>query len=398
MQLIKLNRAVWLILSGTFLINLAYWMTWPFLVVILNQQYGLSAQFIGALLSFSVLVTTIVGVYFGSLSDKIGRSKMLGMGGVLSVMAFIGLAQARTITAYVLAIGLVGLSRAILDPLTKAVFGDLLGASEDRALALNLRYFVVNLGAAFGPAIGVYMGLAAKQSTFMITAAAFVIFLFLLYPVVSVKKNPSNVTLHYQKKTRDSFLTILKVIAKDYAFLVLVVANILLWIVFVQFESSIALYFSILKLSSLVNLMSVIIFTNTMAIVLLQFPLMKMLEGFTLTWRIYLSVFILAISQLMFAFIPPNSYLGWIISTCVFSIAEVILVPSLNIKIDQMAPDHLRGSYFSVSFLYRIGFGAYLGGVLLQYFNGRVLFIAMFFICILIGLLYYVFTHLEARS
>jgi len=395
MKLNGLNRQVWLILAGTLLINMAYWMTWPFLVVILNQEYHLSAQWIGVLLSSSVLVSTLIGIYFGSLSDRIGRSKILGLGGVMSVVAFVGLAQARTISAYIIAIVLVGLSRSILDPLTKAIFGDLLASSEERAAALNIRYFVVNLGAAFGPAIGVYMGLAAKQSTFLITAAAFFIFSGLLYPLLTFKKSVDQVNNNKQHYATTSFLTVIKIISSDHAFLVLVLANIFLWIVFVQFEFSLALYFSILKLASLVNLMSVILFSNTMTIILLQFPLLNMMKNWPLSWRIYSGVAILAISQLMFAYIPPSSYAWWISSTIVFSLAEVILMPSLNVKIDEMAPDHLRASYFAASFLYRIGFGAYIGGVFLQFFSGRVLFISMFFICILIAMLYCIADHLK---
>lgn len=91
---------------------------------------------------------------------------------------------------------------------------------------------------------------------------------------------------------------------------------------------------------------------------------------------------------LAFTFAKISSFSSWIVATIIFNAAEVILVPSLNIKIDQMAPNHLRGSYFSASFSYRIGFGAYIGGVLLQSVGVKGLFVTMFFLSIITAALY----------
>jgi len=388
-NILKLPYNMWLILIGTFLTSATYWMTWPFLAVILNQQYHLSSSAIGGLLSISVLISTLAGVYLGNLSDRIGRAKMMIFGSIISAIAFTFLAFASNLTLYFIAIALVALSRAVLDPLSKAIFGDMTEDSKDRAGALHLRYFIVNLGAACGPLIGVYMGIAAQQSTFFITALSFLVYLFFLYPVLVSKKISAGSSASKQCGSRHTFSKTLRLLMLDNAFMVLVVINILLWIVFVQFESTVALYFSVLKLPTLAKMVSIMIFTNTVTIILLQFPLLALMKNISVVYRIYISIAILGISQLMFAFSPPESYLFWIVSTIIFSIAEVILVPNLNIVIDQMAPNDLRGSYFAASFLYRIGSGAYIGGVLLQFVGGKGLFLSMFFVCLIIAGLYF---------
>ncbi len=145
-------------------------------------------------------------------------------------------------------------------------------------------------------------------------------------------------------------------------------------------------------------MVSVMIFTNTVIIISLQFPLLALMRNFSVAFRIYLSVAILGVSQLVFAFSPPETYLSWIAATIIFSIAEVIMIPSLNIIIDQMAPNDLRGSYFAASFLYRIGSGAYIGGVLLQFVGGKGLFLSMFFICLIIAGLYFYSSKLDRQE
>lgn len=392
-NLIKIPYSAWLVLIGTFITSGTYWMTWPFLAVILNQNYHLSASYIGAIFSISTLFSTCIGIYFGNLSDKLGRSKMIIYACIISAVAFAFLAIASNITLCSLAIILISLSRALLDPLNKAIFSDMIDVIEDKTIALHLRYFVVNLGAGCGPLIGLYLGLAAQQGTFIVTAMSFLVYLFFLFPILNTKINNLNSTSFEKNDKKHDFLKMLQLLACDRAFMILVLINILLWIILVQFESTIALYFSILKISTLTKFLSILILTNTLTIILLQFPLLAILKNISITYRIYFSIAMLSISQLMFSFSSPENLPFWIISTIVFSIAEVILVPNLNIVIDKLAPKELRGCYFAASFLYRIGSGSYIGGILLQLTGGKGLFLSMFFICLIIAILYYFFLN-----
>lgn len=383
-KFLSMPTNVWIILFGTFLINAAYWMTWPFLAMILHSKYHLSSSMIGASLSFPLVFSTIFGIYLGNIADKIGRNKIMIIGCLLSFCAYIVFAYAKTLALYMIAIWLANIGRAILEPASKSIFGDIV-ISENRASCQQLRYFFVNLGAAIGPLCVAYTGLAAKQVTFLITAIAYVIYAFLLVLIFISQKN-SNTSI--QHKNQYSFYETLNVLKSDHKFLLLILMNVLLWIIFAQFESSIAIYLSQLNHPSSTKILSIILFTNTISVITLQFPLLIAVKNLSLNYRISLSIIILAISQLMFACAISQTLAVWVMATIIFSIAEVLLVPSINIQIDQMAPDHLRGSYFSASFLYRLGFGAYLGGALIQYVGAKNMYIFMFFIAFLTLLLY----------
>ena len=375
---------VWIILFGTFLINAAYWMTWPFLVIILHSRYHLSSSMIGASLSIPLVFSTLFGIYLGSISDKIGRNKIMFTGCFLSFCAYMIFVYAEALMIYMIAIWLANIGRAILEPASKTIFGDMV-TNENRASCQQLRYFFINLGAAVGPLSVAYTGLATKQVTFLITAIAYMIYAFLLAFIFTYMKKEINATKH---KNHYSFYETLSILKNDHKFLMLTLMNIFLWIIFAQFESSIAIYFSQLYGQFSVKILGIILFTNTLSVITLQFPLLKIVEKLHISSRIFISIIILALSQLMFAYATSQNISTWVISTIVFSIAEVLLVPSINIQIDQTSPDHLRGSYFAASFLYRLGFGAYLGGVLIQYFGTQNMFICMFFIALLTLFLY----------
>ena len=383
-KLLPIPTNVWIILFGTFLINAAYWMSWPFLAIILHSKYHLSSSMIGAALSFPLAFSTIFGIYLGNIADKIGRSKIMIIGCFLSFCAYIIFAYAETLSLYMVAIWLANIGRSILEPASKSIFGDIV-ISENRASCQQLRYFFVNLGAAIGPLCVAYIGLAAKQVTFLITAIAYVIYALLLVLIFISQKNSSTSVQH---KNQTSFYETLSILKSDHKFLLLILMNVLLWIVFAQFESSIAIYLSQLNNQSSAKILSIILFTNTMSVITLQFPLLRIVKNLSLNYRISLSIIILAISQLMFAHAVSQTLSAWVAATIIFSIAEVLLVPSISIQIDQMAPDHLRGSYFAASFVYRLGFGAYLGGALMQYVGAQNMYIFMFFIAFMTLLIY----------
>lgn len=380
----KIDFRLKLLLVGTFIISASYWMTWPFLAVILYKNFHLLPATIGLIISSTVIGSTLMGIYFGHLSDKLGRAKLMLIGCIAAAVGFLILGLSISLKWYCLSMMLISIARALLDPMSKAIFSDFVDKSSDRAYALHVRYFVVNLGAAFGPLIGVYFGIAQQRTTFFITAFSYVLYLTLILPILIPRKNK----LITQTLNDLTFSQTLKILVKDKAFMLLIVVNILTWIVFVQFESTLAVYFSVMNAPNLLSVVSLMILTNTLTIISLQFPLLKWMKHISLNGRIYISIFLLAVSQVLFAYSPMSSITFWIFSTIIFSISETILVPNLNVVIDLIAPPSLKGAYFAASFLYRIGSGAFIGGLLLQAYGGRDLFLVMFAICILMAVLY----------
>jgi MFS family permease len=78
------------------------------------------------------------------------------------------------------------------------------------------------------------------------------------------------------------------------------------------------------------------------------------------------------------------------VAVILLSVGECILFPLLNVLIDQMAPGHLKGSYFGAASVSGLGvaMGALLGGWVLAHWGGSWLYALMALLCLVILMLY----------
>lgn len=384
---------IWLYLIGTFLNRGAFFMVWPFLAVILHQQFSLSATNIGIILSASAIGSALVGFYVGNLSDRFGRRPIMLIGGITGVIAFAILAVANQVFWFVIAISLSAISRALWEPTSKALIGDLLPSKPARELALQLGYFAVNVGAAIGPLIGLWLGLTAQQETFTVTAVAYLILTISMYIGFRVQAR----LLKAQKMSSLQFRQTIQFLVKDHLFLMLIVANILMMFVYAHSESSLIQYLTKAQTPQLLELITAMIFTNSITIVTFQFPLLALMRGLNIHNRIYFGLVLLFISQVMFVYSPTDGFWVWISAMFVLSLGEAILFPSMNIQVDQLAPDNLRGSYFGATSFYTFGFASapFVGGIIIDQYGGSFLFAITSVIVVLVVALYLATPYLK---
>lgn len=170
----------------------------------------------------------------------------------------------------------------------------------------------------------------------------------------------------------------------------LIVANILCMFVYAQMDSSLIQYLTRAEVPDLLMLISSMIFTNALVIISTQFILLKMLASFSLVSRIQIGLAMLLVSQVWFAVNPLAFFWGWIGAVIIMSLAEAILFPSMNVHIDRLAPDHLRGAYFGAASFYEFGYAiAPLGGgIILDHFGGFWLFMSGAILTLFVMFLY----------
>lgn len=405
-RLKQFPQLMWILLFGAFITRGSYYMVWPFLAVILYEKFALSATEVGLILSSAALVAVFIGFIGGALSDRFGRHQLMYASGILYVISFSLLAQVNTISGYVIVITLCSIASAIWQPPTSALIGDIIPEAKTRELAMQARYFVVNVGSAIGPMVGVRFGLTGQQSSFYITAVAFAFLLVLLFwgfrqekkkqqklAVLAAKKISQYHDSHKQEeavqrsKTEKSQASNLKqtvkILLQDKVLQCLIAANILCMFIYGQMDTSLIQYLNREQVPNLLQLISSMIFTNACVIVTSQFVLLRIMAHMTLINRIQIGLILLACSQLWLAFNPLTFFWGWIGAIIVMSLAEAILFPTMNVHIDRLAPDHLRGAYFGAASFYSLGFAlAPLGGgIILDVFGGFWLFIISAALC-----------------
>ncbi|WP_308368064.1 MULTISPECIES: MFS transporter [unclassified Microbulbifer] len=379
---------VWIVLVGSFFGRGTYFMVWPFLAILLYEKFQLGAAEIGLILSASAVGAALLGFYVGALSDRYGRRNVLLAGTAINFLAFALLAVAQALPAFILAMTFCSIGRAVWEPPASALIGDLVRDKQSRELALQFRYFLINVGAALGPIIGVWAGLSAQQSTFGLTALSYL--LLSLAFLWGFARTETGRMAHRRRDMSANFRGTLAVLRKDHVFLVVIVANVLTLFIYAHMDSSLVQYLTRAQAPNLVQLISSMILVNALTIVLLQFPLLQLMRNIEIKGRIVIGLGVLAAGQVWFALNPVHWFAGWMGATFVVSLAEAVLFPTMSVQIDRLAPDHLRGSYFGASSFYSLGWSAapLVGGIVIEWWSGPALYWLMFGLCGLVFLLY----------
>lgn len=382
----RFNLNVWVVLSGTLLARTSYFMAWPFLIVFLFEDYQISAFETGTMLASSAVIGTLAGVYSGYISDLFGRKWVMISGSLLAGGTYAAIGFADQLWQFYVLIMLCGLMRPMIEAPAKAVIGDNLSDAQDRELALNLRYFLINVGGALGPLIGITLALSSPQQLFVITGmvfAAYAVWLFIGFMYQPEQRQ-------HQVSDVPKFGRLLQVIGKDKIFMVLVFANILMMFVYGQIEASIPQIIVRGSIEDAAALIASLVMINTVTIVTLQFPVLKLLENISTFQRTRLGMVLMGVAQIAFMLSPLDAIYGWMIACFILSLGEVIAFPSLSVQIDQLAPAHLRGTYHGAASVYALGFALapFIGGIMLQWFSATWLFALCLICCVVMYLLY----------
>ncbi|UZH01149.1 MFS transporter (plasmid) [Pantoea anthophila] len=353
------------LLFFTLVIRFSYFMAWPFISVIMAQHYHMSPITIGVAMTSSALFSVVLGMYGGQISDRLGRRVILLMGCGFSALGYIILAQAAGIGLFFIGLMIIGISFAWVDPPLRALMSDLLVDRRRRALALQMRYYLINVAAVFGPLTGIAFGLTSQKGTFLITSLSYIpffVYVLLFVPagkLLKASQAASEVSLKLHQ--------VVRIIARDKIYIAALLCSILCSIVFIHYEAILPQYLLLLDGDAAIKLVTLILVTNACTVLLFQTFIMRFLAPVSLPKRILLGGLIFALSQICFFCTRSTEIWLWLTVTCVFSVGEAILMPNLNILLDQLAPAAHRGAYLGASMLSSLGIsvGPLIGGVML---------------------------------
>ncbi len=359
------HATVHALLFFTFVIRFSYFMAWPFIAVIMTQNYHMSPIAIGVAMTSSALISVVLGMYGGQISDRMGRRVILLLGCGFSAVGYITLAQASGMGLFITGLMIIGVCFAWVDPPVRALMSDLLGDRRRRALALQMRYYLINVAAVFGPLVGLVFGLTSQKGTFLITGLTylpFFVYVLLFIPAGKLVGEPQSgsapaIRLHQM----------MGIIAKDRIYVAALLCSILCSIVFIHYEAVLPQYLMLLDGDRAVKLITLILVTNACTVLVFQSLIVRFMAQINLPKRILLGGAIFALSQLCFFATRSTEVWIWLTFTAVFSMGEAILMPNLNILLDQLAPAEHRGAYLGASTLSTLGVavGPLIGGVML---------------------------------
>jgi MFS family permease len=364
----QFHPIVWVLLIGTVLSRGAAFMTLPFLSIYLSRHLDLSPIVIGLTVGMSPLMATVGGFIGGHLSDRFGRKPVMLISIFTVALVYFGFTAATGQGWFILLNALNGLCNSFFEPTSQALMADLTD-KEKRMKVYSLRYTAMNIGASVGPLVGAYLASTSAKLSFAITGTTYLLYSFVL--VILLKKFVLPQAGHSKKVV--SFGDAFTILRTDKALRYLIIGIILVNMGYVQIDSNLP---QILEgtVENGIIIFSTLITINAVMVVFLQMPISHVAEKFRLMQVMVVGTVFMAAGLVAFSFVT-----GWttaILAIVLLTIGEILIFPSNSMMIDQLAPEHLRGTYFGAAQFRKIGnfLGPLIGGYLLSQFQGHIMF------------------------
>jgi len=337
-----LSREVWWLALIT-LINRAGTMVIPFLSLYLTTSLNFTASDVGWIMS-AFGVGSVIGSWLGGrLTDKIGYYKVMIFSLLTTGLLFIALQFLTTFVSFCIGILLVML---VADMFRPAMFVALSAYSkpENKTRSVTLIRLAINLGFSAGPAIGgIIITTLSYGGLFWVDGITCILATLVLINVLNPKtsKTLDNIKVENPKSAYH-----------DKAFLIFLVAMVLFGVVFLQYFSTMPLYYK--EAHSLTELeIGILLGMNGFLIFVFEMPLIKWLENskYTKTGLILFGGILTGLSFIILNFTTWAGVL--VIGMLLMTFGEMIAFPFSNAFAMDRAKKGNQGEYMA---LYSISF------------------------------------------
>ncbi len=337
-----LSKEVWWLALIT-LINRAGTMVIPFLSLYLTKSLNFTLSDVGWVMSAFGLGSVVGSWLGGKLTDKIGYYKVMVFSLLTTGILFIALQFLNTFVLFCFGIFLVML---VADMFRPAMFVALSAYSKpkNKIRSVTLIRLAINLGFSAGPAIGgIIITSLSYGGLFWVDGVTCMMATLVLINVLNPKK----------AKTLDSVTTENpKSAYGDKAFLIFLAAMVLFGIVFLQYFSTMPLYYKDVHHLSEFDI-GILLGMNGFLIFVFEMPLIKWLENTNFT-KSGLMLFGAVLTGLSFMILNFTNWTGvLIIGMLLMTFGEMITFPFSNAFTMDRAKKGNQGEYMA---LYSIAF------------------------------------------
>jgi MFS family permease len=363
---------VHLIMVGTILITLTNSMSLVFLPIFLISSSNLDPIMVGAIVGAGALTATVGGFIGGTLSDFIGRNRLLLISLFVMGFIFLGFLFINHPVLLLLLNILRGLYSSFFTTISKALLADL--TPKDRRFKIfSNRYLAGNIGYAIGPIMGTIFGVAGNTGAFIFSAVMYLIYFLLMVLIIRLYriKEHQNDSEH-----RVSLSQAWNVFKKDRVLLLFIIGSVLLTTVHGEMSVTLSQYLE-KNIDEGIKLFGYLMSINGITVIATQVLITRWSEKFGLFQRLIMGSLLFAVGEVGFAF--SNDWFGFILSMIIFTFGEILIIPSEYAQLDEISPNGMRGMYYGAQGFSEVGnfIGPWFGGVLLVEFGGQVMFMTM---------------------
>lgn len=335
-------KQFWVLLVGVFIDRLGGGLLFPFFTLYITSKFGVGMTQVGVIFAIYSLTSVVGSMFGGALSDRMGRKGMLLFGLVVSALSSLWMGVLDSFPIFILSAVVVGLLGNVGGPAQQALVADLL-PPEKRTEGFGMLRVVVNLSITIGPLIG---GLLASQSylwLFICDAVASLITAGIIYLALP-ETRPAPEEGAEQESIGQTFRGYFDV-AKDTAFLWFLGASVLMVLVYMQMNSTLAVY---LRDSHGIaeQGFGYLLSMNAAMVVLLQFPITRWVNRFRPVLIMAVGTLLYAIGFGLYGFV--SSYALFILAMVILTVGEMFVSPVGQAIVARLAPEEMRGRYMAV--------------------------------------------------
>ncbi|HCE0768022.1 TPA: MFS transporter [Staphylococcus aureus] len=377
----NIPKSVWWLVIGMALNITGSSFLWPLNTIYMKQELGKSLTVAGLVLMINSFGMDLLG---GSLFDKLGGYKTILIGTFTCLCSTTLLNFFHGWPWYAVWLVMLGFGGGMIIPAIYAMAGAVWPNGGRQTF--NAIYLAQNIGVAVGAAMGGFVAEFSFNYIFLANLIMYVVFALVAVTQFNIEINakvkyPTHLDIT-GKKNKARFIS-----------LVLICAMFAIcWVAYIQWESTIASFTQSINIS--MAQYSVLWTINGIMILVAQ-PLIKpvlyLLKG-NLKKQMFVGIIIFMLSFFVTSF--AENFTIFVVGMIILTFGEMFVWPAVPTIANQLAPDGKQGQYQGfVNSAATVGkaFGPFLGGVLVDAFNMRMMFIGMMLLLVFALILLMVF-------
>ncbi|HEY72016.1 MAG: hypothetical protein DRI81_01185 [Chloroflexi bacterium] len=361
-------RQFWILILGVFIDRLGGALMFPFLTLYITQKFSVGMTEVGLIFGLVSLSSIVGSVLGGALTDRFGRKGMVIFG--LLISAFINLMVGLVNSIELIYVGalFIGLFGNAGGPAQQAMVADLL-PEEKRAQGFGLLRVVVNLAVVIGPAIGGLLATRSYLLLFICDAVASTITAGIV--ALAIRETKPALREGEPEQTMGQAFGGYRDVLRDGAFVLFIGACILMTTVYMQMNTTLSVYLRDVHSVSEQGF-GYILSLNAAMVVLFQFYITRRIARYKPLIVMAAGTLLYAIGFGMYGFV--SAYVLFLAAMVIITIGEMLVAPTSQALVAELAPDDMRGRYMAVfgfSWVIPSAVGPLLAGLVMDNFDPR---------------------------